>query len=77
MRVVCGESLGRSFLYIMTSHTVFNKAQVRKYLARIMSVLEEKYPDDKSIHDWEKILDWTLTGVWPEKMKPTGELKLR
>ena len=61
----------------MTSHVAFSKAQVRKYIARIMSVLEEKYPDDKSIHEWCKILDGTLTDNLTENTKPVKESKLR
>ena len=77
MRVVCGEFFGKSFLYIMTSHISFTKAQARKYFARIMSVLEEKYPSDKAIHDWREIFDGTLTEDLTEKPKPRGESKLR
>ena len=61
----------------MTSHVAFSKAQVRKYIARIMSVLEEKYPDDKSIHEWCKILDGTLKDNFTENTNPAKESKLR
>lgn len=78
MRVVCAKySWGSFFLYVRTSHLSFNKAQVRKYLARIMSVLEEKYPGDESIHDWREIFDGTLTENLPEKMTQAKESKLR
>jgi len=76
MRVVCGEFYGKSFLYIMTSHISFSKAQARKYIARIMSVLEEKYPGDKSIHGWREIFDGTLTENFAEKTESRGESKL-
>ncbi len=79
IRVVCAKyAWGSFFLYVRTNHISFSKAQVRKYIARIMSVLEEKYPDDKSIHDWRKILDGTLMADdLPENMKPVEESKLR
>ena len=65
-----------SFLYIMTSHILFSKEQMLKYLARIMSVLEEKYPDDESIHDWREIFDGTLTGDWLRQTKTARTSKL-
>lgn len=53
---------GKSYLYIMTLYISFSKEQLRKYTARIISVLEEKYPANTSIHDWREIFDGTLTG---------------
>ncbi|MBR0278477.1 MAG: AMP-binding protein [Synergistaceae bacterium] len=62
VRVLCAEDNEKSYLYIVTFYISFSKAQMRKYIARIMSVLEEKYPGDASIHDWREIFDGTLTG---------------
>ena len=77
MRVLCVETDGKSYIYIMTYYISFDKVQVRKYIARIMSVLEEKYPGDKSVHEWREIFDGTLTGDLQRKAKSAGESKLK
>ena len=77
MRVACAKYFFGSFLYIMTSRIIFSKEQVRKYMARIISVLEEKYPNDESIHDWREIFDGTLTEDMPRKAKTAGTSKLK
>ncbi len=77
IRVACAKFTWTTFLYIMASHILFSKAQVRKYLARIMSVLEKKYPDDTSIHEWREIFDSSLTADLPRKAKTAGTSKLK
>ena len=77
IRVVYAKYTLTNFLYVMTSRISFDKSQGRKYMARIMSLLEEKYPDDKSIHDWREIFDGTLINDLPENKKPAKESKLR
>lgn len=77
VRVLCAEDCEKSYLYIITSNISFSKTQMRKYLARIMSVLEEKYPADEAIHDWREIFDGTLTGILKKKTKPAGDSKLK
>ena len=73
MRVLCAEADGKSYIYIMTYYINFDKVQVRKYIARIISVLEEKYPSDKSVHEWREIFDGTLT----HRTKSAGDSKLK
>ena len=73
MRVLCAEADEKSYIYIMTYYINFDKVQVRKYIARIISVLEEKYPDDKSVHEWREIFDDTLT----HRTKSAGDSKLK
>ncbi len=77
MRVLCAEADGKSYIYIMTCYINFSKAQVLKYLARIMSVLEEKYPGDKSVHEWREIFDGTLTGELQNDTAPRNDSKLK
>ena len=77
IRVICAEDDKNSYIYFMTYYISFNKSQVRQYIARFMSVLEEKYPDDKSIHDWREIFDGTLMDNLPEKTNTVKESKLR
>ena len=77
IRVLCVEDNEKSYLYIMTCYVSFNKAQMRKYIARIMSVLEEKNPNDGSLRDWREIFDGTLTGDLPRKTKTAHKSKLR
>lgn len=69
IRVICAEDGANSYVYFMTYYISFGKSQVRKYIARFMSVLEEKYPGDSSIHDWREI--------FTKSSKPGGESKLR
>ena len=41
-----------------------------------MSVLEEKYPRDESIHDWQEIFDGTFTGDLLRQTRTAGTSKL-
>ncbi len=77
IRVTCAKFGSTTVLHILTSHIAFSKVQMRKYIARIMSVLEEKYPDDESIHDWREIFEGTLTGYLASKAKNSGVSKLK
>ena len=77
MRVICAEDEEKSYLYFMTYYISFRKSQVRQYIARFMSVLEEKYPDDKSIHDWREIFEGKFTESLHDTPKTSGGSKLR
>ena len=57
MKVACVHAEGMSFLYVMTHRIAVGKEQLRRYLARMMEILKESYPDDLSIRGWKDILE--------------------
>ncbi len=56
MRAVCVHAEGESFLCVAAHRVAFGRARLRGYLARLMELLSEKYPDDDAIRGWREVL---------------------
>lgn len=57
MKMVCLHANQRSFLYVLTHNIAVSQKQLRHYLARLMRVLANYYPDDVSISGWIEMLE--------------------
>ena len=57
MQAIAVHAEHETFLYIMTHRIAFGMEKRRTYLARLMSLLERRYPDDVSISAWREILE--------------------
>ena len=57
IRFVCLHAEGMSFLYVMANSVAVGQEQLKGYLARLMQILENSYPDDASIRGWRELLE--------------------
>lgn len=57
MQVTSVHTGRETFLYIMTHRIAFGMEKRRAHLARLMSLLEKRYPGDTSISAWREILE--------------------
>ena len=61
MKVLCAhidvKGRGMSCLYILTRRIALKKSRIRVYLARLMDLLSDRYPEDLSIRDWKIVLE--------------------
>ncbi len=57
MKVVCLHVKEQSFLYVLTLDIAIGQRQLKRYMARLMQILEGYYPEDTSISGWREILD--------------------
>ncbi len=57
MKVVCLHVKEQSFLYVLTLDIAIGQRQLKRYMARLMQILEGYYPHDTSISGWREILD--------------------
>ena len=76
MQVVCLHAQGMSYLYVMTHHIAVGQQQLKGYMARLMSVLEQYYPDDASISGWREMLELELESGSEEEPKPQDKKPL-
>ena len=76
MKVIAARTEKETFLYVLTHRIAFGRAKRRSYLARIMGILENKYPDDVSIRGWREILEEPLFAEQPEKQPAEPKEKL-
>ena len=60
MQAVCLHARSMSFLYIMTHYIAVGQDQLKAYMARLMSVLEQYYPADTSISGWREMLETSI-----------------
>lgn len=60
MQMVCLHVQNMSFLYVMTHYIAIGQQQLKAYMARLMSVLEQHYPTDTSISGWREMLELEL-----------------
>ena len=70
IRVIFLRAAGRYMLCVLTSDIAYDKARRNVFLARLMDLLADKYPDDESISGWRELLNESLTeegGAAPEK----------
>ena len=58
MKMVCLHARQRSFLYVLTHNIAVSQKQLSGYLMRLMQVLADHYPNDVSISDWVKMLEF-------------------
>ena len=65
-----------SYLYVMTHHIAVGQQQLKGYMARLMSVLEQYYPDDASISGWREMLELELESGSEEEPKPQDKKPL-
>ena len=61
MRVVYLKAGRTQMLCVMTHRIAFGIAERRVYLARLMSLLEERYPNDTAIRGWREIFETSLS----------------
>ncbi len=67
MQVIAVHVETETFLCVMAHRIAFDRARRRSYLARMMHILESKFPNDVSIRGWREILEMPLAGEQPEK----------
>ena len=70
IRAIFIRAAGRYMLCILTSDIAFDKARRNVFLARLMDLLAEKYPEDESISGWRELLRESLAeeeSTAPEK----------
>ena len=56
LRAVYLRTEGIYMLCVLTHRVAFGAAERRAYLARLMNLLEARYPDDKAIRGWREML---------------------
>ena len=76
MKIVCLHAKQHSFLYVLTHHIAVSQQQLRQYLLRLMQVLANHYPNDVSISDWMKMLEFGMQEDQPTKPQ-TSNFKLQ
>ncbi|MBR5407233.1 MAG: hypothetical protein IK111_06245, partial [Lachnospiraceae bacterium] len=69
IRVVYQRAPGINMLCFLTHSIAFDAVQRRTFLARLMGLLEEKYPDDKSVSGWREIMEKGLSEAVREGSK--------
>lgn len=77
MKLACLHTDQRSFLYVMTHNIAISQQQLRRYLARLMSVLATHYPDDVSISGWIEMLQLGQDENEPEATDTLSPLALK
>ncbi len=75
MKVICLVTESESFLCIVHHRIAFRKEKLRGYLARLMGLLEESYPDDVSIRGWEEIFETASLKNLSEEQKTADRSK--
>ena len=76
MKIVCLHAKQHSFLYVLTHHIAVSQQQLRQYLLRLMQVLANHYPNDVSISDWMKMLEFGMQEDQPTTPQ-TSNFKLQ
>ena len=78
IKVLCVHAEGMSYLYFMTHSIAVSDRQLRAYIAKLMGVLKEDYPDDISISGWEEMLELALVldDEEPKSARPKKPLGL-
>ena len=66
---------GKTYLCIMTHRIAFEKKLLRRCVARLMGVLEKKYPGDASITEWRTLCESGLDPE-PERAQKDGPLPI-
>ena len=80
MRVVYLRAGGTYMLCVLTHRIAFGSAERRAYLARLMGILEERYPDDRSICGWREIFEAGLSAVQKKEQSaalPEAEIGIK
>lgn len=60
MKLVCLYVGNRSFLYVMAHDIAVSYQHYRRYIARLMQLLENHYPDNASINDWKVLMEQAI-----------------
>ncbi|MBR3017289.1 MAG: AMP-binding protein [Clostridia bacterium] len=63
VRVAYIRAEGSYYLCVLTHRIAFGQTERRAYLARLMGVLAERCPDDKSIIGWREVFEESLSGT--------------
>lgn len=61
IRVIYLRTDGRYMLCILTNRIAFGKTKRNAFIARLMGLLEERYPQDKAISGWRELLEESLS----------------
>ena len=56
LQVLCINTTTQSFLFVLGFCILFSNADLLTYCANLLSILEEKYPQDSSIREWQEVL---------------------
>jgi len=67
LQVICVTGGGHNFLFILAFCILFDKRSLRQYYVDLLSLLEEKYPQDSSIREWKEIIQ-----LKPDAAPPKG-----
>ena len=67
MQVIAVHTGKETLLYILTHRIAFGTEKRRTLLARLMNLLEIKYPQDESIRGWQEILELELAAGKADK----------
>ena len=67
IRVLYLRTSGRYMLCILTSSISISNSKRNAFIARLMALLEERYPEDESVREWKELLDESLSEEQPEE----------
>ena len=66
-----------NMLCFLTHRIAFDTAQRRRFMSRLMSILEERQPDNRSIHGWRELLEIYHPPVDKEEAEGALRTKVR
>lgn len=73
MRVVYLRAEGNYMLCVLTHRVAYGVAERKAYLARLMSLLENRYPNDTAIRGWRQIIETSLSETRPQATSNSRE----
>ncbi len=74
VQVIYLRTEGRYMLCVLTNRTAFDQTKRSVFLARLMGLLEERYPEDEAIHGWRELLEESLTESTGDAAEHKGEI---